>query len=509
MLTKMNIFERAGVRWLAHAEKSRKHAFKTSARKHSQRLQSDQKDKMSKIVWIALFAMAVIGTLGAFVSIWTIDAFSKTDYYQEALRLNQQAVDASVSGLYYAVELFLVYLTCIYLAIQVSAAAGLRLWPLNPDRGIVAASLTRAALNLGHPSVIFHGVKPPVGRKIAYILHTVGIVIYFFKRIGLKWVVRTILRRAGVDVGDGCCAGIWWIDAPVNMFWHLVLVRKSVNNSRVCVLGPPCVIDLFRDVIANEDFSEDADLVDSTKIQVIRAIAAMVKCKQQFHPNLYLFALYTQKLALTDVDLDSTNLFLNDLDRFQTTLVKDTREGQLATLRVMLVCCLLDGQLHFQDEQKLIAKMCALVEGTSLNWRRVKRVLYDFKQGNGVSLSDLDECLGLRVVMSSQEINAKQQAYEGFDYFMDFLDDPLSGVRDAHLITQATVETSVNVTLATADLSKNVVLDTHAVTKKAVLDTHAVTKKSSYRHARGDKKSSYRHARGDKKSSCRHARQCH
>ena len=49
---------------------------------------------------------------------------------------------------------------------------------------------------------------------------------------------------------------------------------------------------------------------------------------------------------------------------------------------------------------------------------------------------------------------------------MDFLDDPLSGVRDAHLITQATVETSVNVTLATADLSKNVVLDTHAVTKK-------------------------------------------
>ena len=52
------------------------------------------------------------------------------------------------------------------------------------------------------------------------------------------------------------------------MFWHLVLVRKSVNNSKICVLGPPCVIDLFRDVIANEEFSEDADLVDSTKIQV-------------------------------------------------------------------------------------------------------------------------------------------------------------------------------------------------------------------------------------------------
>ena len=51
-----------------------------------------------------------------------------------------------------------------------AGAAGLRLWPLNPDRGIVAASLTRAALNLGHPSMAFHGIKPPVGRTITYLL---------------------------------------------------------------------------------------------------------------------------------------------------------------------------------------------------------------------------------------------------------------------------------------------------------------------------------------------------
>ena len=33
-------------------------------------------------------------------------------------------------------------------------------------------------------------------------------------------------------------------------------------------MGPPCVIDLFREVIANEDFSEVAPLVESTKVQV-------------------------------------------------------------------------------------------------------------------------------------------------------------------------------------------------------------------------------------------------
>ena len=39
MLQRMNIFERTGVQMLAYAEKRRKKAFKTSARKHSQRLE--------------------------------------------------------------------------------------------------------------------------------------------------------------------------------------------------------------------------------------------------------------------------------------------------------------------------------------------------------------------------------------------------------------------------------------------------------------------------------------
>ena len=69
-------------------------------------------------------------------------------------------------------------------------AAGLRLWPLNPDRVVVAKSLTRAALALGHTKVHFHGIHGEEQRFLFSILKFASIVLYFFKRVLLKFAVR-------------------------------------------------------------------------------------------------------------------------------------------------------------------------------------------------------------------------------------------------------------------------------------------------------------------------------
>lgn len=224
-------------------------------------------------------------------------------------------------------------------------------------------------------------------------------------------------------MGDDCCDGIFWIDAPVNFFWHLVVLRKSINDSRVCILGPPCVVELYRDIVAH------AELAQSSKLQLLRAIGVMVNKKREFHPNLYLLALFTSKSyiqndALVDaIGSDSlTNLdtLLEDLSDEASKIAQET------VLKILVVSSILNGKLHFSDEKQILMRAVDMVPTCTLDFQQVKNILRNFVAGRGISTHDLDLALCLTAIAGTDtKFTFCDACLEYVGFILDWLDDPI------------------------------------------------------------------------------------
>ena len=249
---------------------------------------------------------------------------------------------------------------------------------------------------------------------------------------------RQLIRLCGYNDPNpnDCCAGILWIDAPVNFFWHMFLLRKSYNDSMVCILGPPTAVMMYQDIM---HAAVGGDL--EHKLQVLRAIGCVVQVKKQFHPNILLMALFTGKGAIGQEEshaIEDAGASLMDQELFLEKLAAEQdHECQVALLRVVVLCSILNGKLHFRDEFKLIRKAVAVVVDVELIWRQVENMVYDFKNGNGVLVEDLNYSLGLdkeskpiAIADDSKKHLSNKRISVMMNSTLDFLDNPLDGTLD-------------------------------------------------------------------------------
>lgn len=234
-----------------------------------------------------------------------------------------------------------------------------------------------------------------------------------------------------MDMGEDCCDGILWIDCIVNFFWHWVLLRKSINDSTVCILGPPCVVELYHEVVLTLT-------TPKSKLQVLRAVGLMVNTKREFHPNLYLLGLFTSKNSIrNDAAVKQVSDSLTDMDVFLSELTAEkSRETQESILRMLVLCSVLNGKLHFSDEKNILVKAVEAVGDAELDFVELKTIRHKFCKGDGIAVHDLNMALGFiqdrRLAMMVAAAAGNDSRMSTLDHCMgwvgfilDFLDDPI------------------------------------------------------------------------------------
>jgi Ca2+-binding EF-hand superfamily protein len=309
VLSNFTFFERHAAKMLAAAEQCRKAAFENDYA-HTHQLNATQR---THIFHWTFYGIAFGALMGGVSSVGTM--LIDEDIQDRGYPTGGGGGDMTgfwwlvvLSTVLTIIELLVVYVAVVYVAIRISGEAGLRLWPLNPERALVAQSLVRAALELGNSNAPFMGIHATRRSQAMDCCNKVlAFLIYrwkrqltrFILRFAVRIVVRQVVKRfigaeeQGDDAGqDGFNIAI---DFAVNMSWNAIVVRKALNDCRLAILGPPCLVELTKTVATSAP-----SMCLAARINLLRTVGVLVGKISEWHPNHHLMAMFFKELCRFD-----------------------------------------------------------------------------------------------------------------------------------------------------------------------------------------------------------------
>jgi len=199
-------------------------------------------------------------------------------------------------------EIFAIYAYSYHAAAMMTLCAGLKLTPITAERNFLAASIMRAAYEMGHPQDYRYGVDPR--RNEWYIAKAVGGMLFMLKRGATKFIVKIFFKKVLFRTAlknlplDG-------IDIPINAMWNMFTVQQQMRDIAVITLGPSCIQSIMSSLLEpfrlRECFDEsDEEKKRMTICQLLRAVGVVVTQTGVFHPNQYLLMAYLKDELVTD-----------------------------------------------------------------------------------------------------------------------------------------------------------------------------------------------------------------
>lgn len=151
---------------------------------------------------------------------------------------------------------------------------------------MLAGSLARSALELGHPKVRTFGIDPyKRANKYLLLIYALiymgsrGITKFFAKLIMKKVAPRTILKVTEFAP--------LVVEVLINVLFNWVTVSYAMNEVMICSLGPSATVEVTSQLIKahRQSATVEEPLSDEVKLLALRAVGVSITYKMQLHPN--------------------------------------------------------------------------------------------------------------------------------------------------------------------------------------------------------------------------------
>lgn len=277
------------------------------------------------------------------------------------------AIFYAFAGVVSAVEIALLYFMTLSGVARVARHAALPL-SRNEEKGLLAHSLARAALEFPNPQIRICGIDP-YARVSNWKLTALNLV--YKLKVGVSsFLLRVFLRRVAARMAIRGFVPL--LAGPLYAFWNAFIVWRIMAEARMRTLGPFAVDNLIT------AHFHDADKIDDTEKNVIlHAAGEMLICGRDAHPNqAYLMARLRHALGCEkEIDLDWKEMsrHLPEMDAARQTRILD----------LMTVSCLIGSRIH--NDQKLVLHEACQACGTALDAAGLKSLHKALRRGEKIT----------------------------------------------------------------------------------------------------------------------------
>lgn len=242
-----------------------------------------------KAMWRCAHAAVLAGILagvGAAFFAQALNDFTTTIVDEEEDFIAWNVLAGTFSLIWSMAEMLVCVVAALVAAVKMTRICGIMLVPMDKERAMLAGSLARAALELGHPKVRTFGIDPhKKASKFLLLLYALiymgsrGITKFLIKLIVKKVAPRTLLKFAELAP--------LVIEIMINVLFNFVTVRYAMNEVIICALGPSATVEVTSQLVKAHRKSRDVDepLSDRLKLLALRAVGVSITYKMQLHPN--------------------------------------------------------------------------------------------------------------------------------------------------------------------------------------------------------------------------------
>lgn len=247
---------------------------------------TEEKRKAMWRVAHAAVAAGILAGIGAAFFAQALNDFTSTLVDEEQDFIAWNVLAGTFSMIWSLAEMLVCVVAALVAAVKMTRICGIMLVPMDKERAMLAGSLARAALELGHPKVRTFGIDPHKrASKFLLLLYAViymgsrGVTKFLIKLIVKKVAPRTLLKFAEMAP--------LVIEILINVLFNFVTVRYAMNEVIICALGPSATVEVTSQLVKAHRKSRDVDepLSDRLKLLALRAVGVSITYKMQLHPN--------------------------------------------------------------------------------------------------------------------------------------------------------------------------------------------------------------------------------
>jgi len=242
-------------------------------------------------IYAAVFGGVVAGVVAALMS-QALNDFVGGIWDPEEQMIEYNVGAGLLSCIWSVAEMMICCVAAISAAAKMTAVCGIVLVPMDRERAMLAGSLARSALELGHPQGKFFGVNPH--KKVSKNLLLIHTVLYMSSRGATKFIVKMVLKKIAPRTAIKFLEfAALWVELALNVIFNYLTVRFAMSEVMLCCLGPSAAVEVTSQLIKARherlilDDSElrTKPLPDLVKRCCLRAVGICITTTMSLHPN--------------------------------------------------------------------------------------------------------------------------------------------------------------------------------------------------------------------------------
>lgn len=246
-------------------------------------------EQKRRSLWRCRYAAILTGVLagvGAAFLAQLLNDYTSTLVDEDEDYIMWNVVAGSFSLLWSLAEMIVCCIAALVATVRMTRICGMILVPMDKERAMLAGSLARSALELGHPKVRTFGIDP-YKRANKYLL-LIYALIYMGSRGITKFIAKLLMKKvAPRTLLKVTKFAPLLVEVLINVLFNSVTVNYAMNEVMICSLGPSATIEVTSQLIKARRHSENVEepLSDEVKLLALRAVGVSISYKMQLHPN--------------------------------------------------------------------------------------------------------------------------------------------------------------------------------------------------------------------------------
>ncbi len=246
-------------------------------------------EQKRRSLWRCRYAAILTGALagvGAAFLAQVLNDFTSTIVDEEEDFVMWNVLAGLFSLLWSLAEMLVCCIAALVATVRMTRICGINLVPMDKERAMLAGSLARSALELGHPKVRTFGIDP-YKRANKYLLLFYAL-IYMGSRGITKFVVKLIVKKAAPrTLLKVTKFAPLLVEVLINLLFNTVTVNYAMNEVMICSVGPSATVEVTSQLIKAHRHSLNVEepLSDEVKLLALRAVGVSITYKMQLHPN--------------------------------------------------------------------------------------------------------------------------------------------------------------------------------------------------------------------------------
>eukprot|EP00435_Cladocopium_sp_Y103_P023827 s541_g5.t2 len=246
-------------------------------------------EQKRRSLWRCRYAAVLTGALagvGAAFLAQLLNDYTSTLVDEDEDYIMWNVLAGSFSLLWSLAEMLVCCIAALVATVRMTRICGIMLVPMDKERAMLAGSLARSALELGHPKVRTFGIDP-YKRANKYLL-LIYALIYMGSRGITKFIAKLLMKKvAPRTLLKVTKFAPLLVEVLINVLFNSVTVNYAMNEVMICSLGPSATIEVTSQLIKARRHSENVEepLSDEVKLLALRAVGVSITYKMQLHPN--------------------------------------------------------------------------------------------------------------------------------------------------------------------------------------------------------------------------------